>query len=579
VRSRLRGPRWWKPVLGLWVLLAGLCSGARSQDLPPAIVPLPAPPDPATPTSPAPTTTPSVEQLAERLRVMEEMNKKLVEQLEKSNRDHDEQMKLLLERFGELTTRLGNGASNPATESNGGNDRATVGATVPESTRTPSRYLDTPVPDYTEGQFDPDSPAPGYPLTDISSTKRMPLTGTFGPGFQWETADAEFLLRVHLESQIDARIWGQRNQIPGNSGFFLPRQRIFFDGNITKQVEYELSINRGLGGTVNILNAFINFHFDDRFQLRIGRYFTPFTYDQYAISNYWLPTPERSVFTTNVGLGRQIGLMGWGYLFDKRLDYAAGIFNGSRNSFESLNNGVDFVAFVNGRPFQESESLEFARALNLGTSFAIGYQDQSPVPVAFRIGGGGPNAEVPGPGTTPFLILNPGVIERGDRLLGSVHTAYFYKSLSLLGEWQYGYGGYASIAHPASVQVPFSGFYVTAGYFLTGEEIERRSRVTPLRPLIPSRKGDRVGPGAWEMVARVSELRLGEKIFTAGFADPNLWSNQAITTELGLNWYWNEYIKMYMFWLHGEFADPVQYRPGSLQKTADMFWLRFQLYF
>ena len=27
------------------------------------------------------------------------------------------------------------------------------------------------------------------------------------------------------------------------------------------------------------------------------------------------------------------------------------------------------------------------------------------------------------------------------------------------------------------------------------------------------------------------------------------------------------------------FADPVQYRPGGLQKTADMFWLRFQLYF
>ena len=363
-------------------------------------------------------------------------------------------MKQLLERFGELSTRLGDG------ETNADSERTDVDERPRTTTAAPSRYGDTPVPDYTEGQFDPNSPAPGYPLTDISSTKRMPLSGTFGPGFQWATDDDEFQLRVHLESQIDARIWGQPNQVPGNSGFFLPRQRIFFDGNITKRIEYELSINRGLGGTVNILNAFINFHFDDRFQLRIGRYFTPFTYDQYAISNYWLPTPERSVFTTNVGLGRQIGLMGWGYLFDKRLDYAAGIFNGSRNSFESFNNGVDFVTFLNARPFQESESLEFAQALNLGTSFALGYQDQSPVPVSFRIGGGGPNAEVPGPGTTPFLILNPGVIERGDRLLGSVHAAYFYKGLSLIGEWQYGYGGYASLAHPASVQVPFSGFYV-----------------------------------------------------------------------------------------------------------------------
>ena len=80
-------------------------------------------------------------------------------------------------------------------------------------------------------------------------------------------------------------------------------------------------------------------------------------------------------------------------------------------------------------------------------------------------------------------------------------------------------------------------------------------------------------------MARVSELRLGEQVFRSGLADPSLWSNQAITTELGLNWYWNEYIKVYMFWLHGNFADPVQYRPGDLQRTADMFWLRFQLYF
>ena len=77
----------------------------------------------------------------------------------------------------------------------------------------------------------------------------------------------------------------------------------------------------------------------------------------------------------------------------------------------------------------------------------------------------------------------------------------------------------------------------------------------------------------------MSELSIGEKIFTAGFADPNLWSNQAITTELGLNWYWNEYVKLYAFWLHADFADPVQFRPGGLQNSADMFWLRFQLYF
>lgn len=82
---------------------------------------------------------------------------------------------------------------------------------------------------------------------------------------------------------------------------------------------------------------------------------TPFNYDQYAVSKHWLLTLERSPFTTNLSLNRHIGTMAWGYLFDKRLDYAVGAFNGGRNSFESLNNGVDVVGYRNARPFQEQD--------------------------------------------------------------------------------------------------------------------------------------------------------------------------------------------------------------------------------
>ena len=505
--------------------------------------------------------------------MMEETNKKLATELERTKREHQEQMEQILKKFEDLSNREAGQRRPPGP---GGE----VGRRAQPSDNAPAADPDTPVPDYTEGQFSPYLPIPGHAASEISSAKRkrQPLTGSFGPGFEFTTDDEEFSLRVHYESQIESRIWSQADQTPANSGIFLPRQRIFFNGNITKPIEYEFSINRGFG-SLNLLNAYINIHFSDRFELRLGRFFTPLPYDQYAISNYWLPTPERSIFTTNVGLNRQFGMMGWGYLFDKRLDYAAGVFNGSRNSFESLANAVDFVGFLNARPFQQSERLRFAQYLNLGTSVAFGYQDQAPVPVSFRIGGGSPNADVPGPGTVPFLILNRDVVERGERLLGSVHAAYFYKSLSLIGEWQYGYGSYATAARPSPTPVPFSGFYVSGGYFLTGEQVERRSRVTPLRPFLPRKKEDGIGPGAWEVAGRVSQLRLGEKVFTGGFADPELWSNSATTTELGLNWYWNEYIKVYMFWLHGEFGDPVQYRPGGFQKTADMFWLRFQLYF
>jgi phosphate-selective porin OprO and OprP len=520
------------------------------------------PPPASTTTAPAPP-APSVEQLAERLRKMEEANRKLAEQLERDERRHNEEMRVLLERYGELSNRLSERerGAEPVGESFGTVPRPPDGRTRRAYDRE-AAAVETPHPDYRDGSETPAPPGGFYPPTWSS----------------FETDDDEYQLQVNVESQIEARAWAQGNQDPAHSGFFLPRQRFFFRGKITRPIEYELSFNRGLNN-INLLNAYFNLHLDDRFQIRFGRYFTPMNYDQYAISNYWMPTPERSVFTTNVGLGRQIGLMAWGYLLDNRLDYAVGLFNGSRNSFESLNNAKDVVGFLNARPFELSESLSFLEFLNVGASVAYGNQDQPPAPASFRVGAGSPDTNIPGTATTPFLILNPGVIERGQRLLGSVHAAYFFRGLSLIGEWQYGYNGYATPGRPSAVSVPLSGFYVTGAYFLTGEDVERRSRVRPLRPLFPTRKDQPRGLGAWEAVARVSELRLGESIFTGGFADPDLWSRSATTTEVGLNWYWNEYFKMYIFWLHADFGEPVQYRVGGFQRGADMFWLRCQLYF
>lgn len=544
--SRRPPPHMWGLIFGAMAIVTVCCAGAWSQE------PLIVPPLPAVSAD-----APIADPVSQRLRAVEEQNRRLTERLDQLSREHDDQLKQLLEQL--QGTPFDNGDSSDV-------------RSIPQDERG------SPVPDYTEGMFAPLTPAPGYPGSNVFSFDRLPLYASFGPGFQLRTKDNDFSLQIHYESQIEGRVWDPSRENPGNDGFYLPRQRFFFNGTITKNVEYELSINRGLNN-INLLNAYLNFHFDDQLEIRIGRFFTPFTYDQYAVSNYWLITPERSLFTTNLSPNRQIGAMAWGYLWEKQLDYAVGVFNGSRNSFESLNNEVDLVAYLNTRPFQESDALPWAKFLNIGTSFAFGNQDQAPSPATFRIGAGSPDTNIPSTATTPFLILNSGVVERGERALGSVHLAYFYKSLSLIGEWQYGYGGYASTANPTSVSVPFSGFYVSSGYFLTGEQIERRTRLKPLRPFVPLNKDEPSGLGAWELAGRVSQLRIGKEIFNGGFADPSLWSNSATTTELGVNWYWNDYLKFYAFWLHGEFGDPVQIRTGSLDKSVDMLWLRCQLYF
>jgi phosphate-selective porin OprO and OprP len=113
----------------------------------------------------------------------------------------------------------------------------------------------------------------------------------------------------------------------------------------------------------------------------------------------------------------------------------------------------------------------------------------------------------------------------------------------------------------------------------TGEHVESRTMLQPRRPLIRTQRDQVRGLGAWEAVARVSELGVGQDVFSYGIANPNLWSSSAVTTELGINWYWNEHFKFYIFWLHGTFGDRVLIRPGDYQNSADMFWLRCQLWF
>ncbi len=542
---------------------------------------------------------------------MEELNRKLAERLERSEqqseklrREQDAQIRKLTATVNALSSKLPNNPARaevdrslnpaslpqvpalptptiPAIEEAPPIEESEAGpmADVADAVQTPE--YNGPVPEYETQPIEPNpfrTRAPG--LSTILAPPRIPALVSFGPGFQLHTPDDEFLLQVHIQSQIEARVWGDASSgTPYQNGFFLPRQRIFFNGRITKPIEYVFSINRGFG-ELNILETFLNFHFDDRLQVRFGRYFTPLGYDQFAIRNLWLPTPERSLFTTNLGTNRQVGLMAWGFLFDKRLDYAVGLFSGPRNSFEDFNNSKDITSYINARPFQGSERFAFLRDLNVGTSVAYGSQDQPAVPQAFRIGAVAPtNSSQSALATAPFLTLNNNVLERGQRLLGSVHGAYFYKGLSLIGEWNYGYGTYATAGAPVGVQVPISAYYVTGAYFLTGEHVDRRAMVVPLRPLVPSRPGQVRGIGAWEAVGRVSELGLGQQIFEKGLADPALWTNSVTTTELGMNWYWNEYLKVYLFWLHGQYGSPVTYASGDVQNHVDMLWMRFQLYY
>ncbi len=462
------------------------------------------------------------------------------------------------------------GGSPPAgTGAAGGTGPGGAKIATPATTAAPSSSPGPAAP----GQSLPPNP-PASARFDVPATlESHPGAVKFGPGFEIRSNDDEFILQFHNLTQFEYRGYEQGGQAPVHDTFDFPRQWFMFSGRVGKPIGYFVSLANGFDA-ITLLDAFMDFTWDPRLQLRAGRFKTPFTYEFFVEPVQGLLSPERSVFFNNFGQNRDLGVMAYGRLLDKKLDYAVGIFNGARNTLVDQNDAKSVSAFLNWKPFGDEEET-LLENFNIGGSVFAGHQDNIPIPQTLR-------TAVPTTGNAvagiPFLAFNNNVRESGDMTFWDLHTAWFYRQLSVIGEWGSGFQDYALASNlQARTHLPVQSFYVQAGYFLTGETASSVGIVKPLRPF-DLRKGH-FGLGAVELTGRYAYMDIGREVFTNGLADANLWTNRLSLTDVGLNWHLTQYLKVYLDWQHGDFGSPVQFAPGRRQETSDMFLLRAQLFF
>ncbi len=413
---------------------------------------------------------------------------------------------------------------------------------------------------------------------------KVPLNAYYdfdNAGFHLATQDEEFSWGISGMTQLDGMLYGRSTAVAATNGLYNPRTRIYFEGHATKPISWEFSF-QNFYDSVALLDAYVNFDYDPRFQVQIGRFKNPFTYEFYRMHIWDLMDPERSLFANNYEANRRFGLMGHGVLFGEGLEYALGTFNTQRNSLRPFNNRQDFEAFLNFKPFYEREEGFLLRNLQFGGSVDVGNENQSLVPAVLRTdrspGGDAVDSTVAGnAATVPFLAFGPKVLERGPRALWEAHLAYYYGGLSLVTALEGGHESYSNGPAAAPVRIPLDGWFVQAGYLLTGETIRDRTNIQPLHSF-DLREG-RFGLGAWEVTARYSQLDLNPRVFTAGVADPSLWTNHAQLVDVGANWYLNQFVKVYFGWEHVILGKPVLSTNGDFREQNDLFWVRTQLYF
>ncbi len=413
---------------------------------------------------------------------------------------------------------------------------------------------------------------------------RPPLVGFFDDGFLFQTPDEELQLRLHILDQTDFKAFVPGDQSPARSGLYIPRVRFYFEGQLTRQYEYEVSLQRSVEGVWDLLDGNLNIRPDERFQIRFGRGLVPYSYAWYDHLEQYFIVPERGLYPLNFGLSRSAGLTVHGRVLEERLQYALGGFDGRLTGVADNNNTRDAVGYLNYKPFLQTEQYPALRHLNIGASGYIGQQVRPGELLPLRTSlQSSENDEAAQSASSIFLEYNEGTYALGDRKGAAVHLAWYYRQLSLEAEWQLARSDFAFARRDENLfrtgSVPIGGYHVSLGYFITGEEVTGRTTVVPLRPF--QLLSGPFAPGAIELYGRYSYLRLGQQVFSEGLANPDEWTNDAHMVDIGYNWYLNRFVKFYVEWQHAMFGSPVLINPGTdkFSRQNDMFWIRCQIYY
>jgi phosphate-selective porin OprO and OprP len=155
-----------------------------------------------------------------------------------------------------------------------------------------------------------------------------------------------------------------------NDTFQVRRARINAFGKFAENFDFKVEAEfAGTGSAMSgqLTDGYINWNRFDALNIKAGQYKTHFGYEQ-LMPDTQILTIERSYVSDRLTASRQIGASITGTVLEKRLGYAAGIFNGN-NVNNGFNDGNDFMttARIEGIPLKTKagkQDLVWALGIN-----------------------------------------------------------------------------------------------------------------------------------------------------------------------------------------------------------------------
>jgi phosphate-selective porin OprO/OprP len=391
-----------------------------------------------------------------------------------------------------------------------------------------------------------------------TSAKESTATVSAGPkGFTLRSADGKNQLKLRGTVHLDGRYLDGTD--PGGvvDSFQATRVRPTIEGTFASIFDFKLMPDFGQGRTV-IQDAYVTARFNPAGQLTVGKFKSPVGLERLQSANdmKWV----QRAFPTSLAPNRDIGLQLGGDVGGGRFSYQLAYLNGSNDGSSSetftdadINDDKEYALRLFANPFAESDNFALR---GLGIGIAGTYTDQTgsstqPLLPSFRT-----------PGQSTFFRFRQfsttagapaGTIADGERTRLAPQLYYYVGSFGLLGE-------YTEVSQDVSRVVPTGlredtvdtdAWQLAVSYFLTGEEASFRGYQPKTRFSLADNTW-----GAFELVARVQSLSVGDEAFTGGadsFADPLAAASQADSWGLGLNWYLNDNVKWLLDYEHTTF--------------------------
>lgn len=392
--------------------------------------------------------------------------------------------------------------------------------------------------------------------------KETPVVVAGDKGFALQSKDKNFEFKLKGYIQADSRAFLDDDSAPASDTFIARRIRPQFEGTLYKYVGFRFMPDFG-GGSTTIQDAYIDFKYWKAASLRFGKFKEPFGLERLQ-SGTALTFIERGL-PTSLGPNRDLGVQLSGELFDGRLEYQVGVFNGvadGGSSDQDTADDKDVVARLFGTPFKNS-SKAWISGLGLGAAVSFGEAHgnaaTSGLPTYRSMGQ-----------QTAYSYIAGGPFADGDRFRFSPQTYYSWGPFGLLGE--YVLSEQAVRRGSFESELLSKAWQIAPSYVLTGEDASFKG-VKPRHSFDPANGTW----GAFEIATRFGNLSTDDEAFGT-YVNPLTSASDLKAWGIGLNWYLNNSLK-FQTNFDQTYFDGAQMSGGKDREVENALFTRVQVAF